>query len=57
MGNPGQYTAAWLTRRVGMSCGEYEGSQIQYDFVLEENVMVAMRDGTRLATDVYRPAL
>ena len=40
-----------------MSGGEYEGSQVQYDFLLDKNVMVAMRDGTRLATDVYRPAL
>ena len=27
------------------------------DFVLEENVMVPMRDGVKLATDVYRPAV
>ena len=27
-----------------------------YDFVARENVMVAMRDGTRLATDIYLPA-
>ena len=26
------------------------------DVVLESNVMVAMRDGTQLATDIYRPA-
>jgi putative CocE/NonD family hydrolase len=26
------------------------------DFVLDQNVMVPMRDGVRLATDVYRPA-
>ena len=25
------------------------------DFVVEKNVMVAMRDGVRLATDIYRP--
>lgn len=28
----------------------------QFDLVLEENVMVPMRDGVRLATDIYRPA-
>ncbi len=27
------------------------------DFVLEENVMVPMRDGVRLATDIYRPVV
>lgn len=26
------------------------------DFIVDEDVMVAMRDGVRLATDVYRPA-
>ena len=26
------------------------------DFILEENVMVPMRDGVHLATDIYRPA-
>ena len=29
----------------------------QYDAVLaEQNVMITMRDGTRLATDIWRPA-
>ena len=28
----------------------------EFDVVVSENVMVGMRDGTRLATDVYRPA-
>jgi putative CocE/NonD family hydrolase len=40
-----------------MSCGKYESSQVQYDVVLEKNVMVTMSDGVRLATDVFRPAL
>jgi putative CocE/NonD family hydrolase len=35
----------------------YEGSKIEYDFVIERNIMVPMRDGVRLAMDVYRPAL
>ena len=35
----------------------YEGSQVQYDFIVEKNAMVSMRDGTRLAADIYRPAL
>lgn len=34
----------------------YEGSPIQYDVKIETNVMVAMRDGIRLATDIYMPA-
>lgn len=33
------------------------GSQSEYGIVVSWNVMVAMRDGVRLATDVYRPAL
>jgi len=28
----------------------------EFDVVVTENVMVRMRDGTRLATDIYRPA-
>jgi len=31
-------------------------SEVEYDFVVARDVMVAMRDGVRLATDVYRPA-
>jgi putative CocE/NonD family hydrolase len=31
-------------------------SQPEYDIAVFRNVMVAMRDGVRLATDVYRPA-
>jgi uncharacterized protein len=34
-----------------------EGSWQQYDWVREGEVMVPMRDGVRLATDIYRPAL
>ncbi|MFQ6074694.1 MAG: CocE/NonD family hydrolase [Candidatus Bathyarchaeia archaeon] len=33
-----------------------EGSKPEYDFVVEGDIMVEMRDGVRLATDVYRPA-
>ncbi|MEQ9411793.1 MAG: CocE/NonD family hydrolase [Fuerstiella sp.] len=33
------------------------GARVQaQDFVLEQDVMVPMRDGVRLATDIYRPA-
>ncbi len=35
----------------------YAGSHQQYDVICESNVMVPMRDGVRLAADVYRPAL
>lgn len=35
----------------------YTGSQRAYDVIVEENVPVCARDGTRLATDLYRPAL
>jgi len=32
-------------------------SQAQYDIIIAKDVMVPMRDGVRLATSVYRPAL
>ncbi len=35
----------------------YEGSHQQYDVTSELNVMVPMRDGVRLATDIYFPAI
>lgn len=35
----------------------YQGSSIAYDFQVVRDVAVAMRDGTKLSTDVYLPAL
>lgn len=35
----------------------YQGSYQQYDAVCHSNVMIPMRDGVRLATDIYFPAL
>ncbi|MBM3238560.1 CocE/NonD family hydrolase [Candidatus Poribacteria bacterium] len=35
----------------------YEGSYQQYDVICQSNVMLPMRDGVRLATDIYFPAL
>ena len=37
--------------------GTYEGSHQQYGVFCETNVMVPMRDGVRLATDIYFPAV
>ena len=34
----------------------YEGSHIEYEAFLKKNVMVSMRDGVRLATDIYFPS-
>jgi len=34
----------------------YQGSSIQYGVTLESNVMIPMRDGINLATDLYFPA-
>ena len=34
----------------------YEGSPIQYEVKIESNVMIPMRDGINLATDLYVPA-
>jgi uncharacterized protein len=36
---------------------ERQGSWQQFDWVRESNVMIPLRDGIRLATDIYRPAL
>ena len=35
----------------------YQGSYQQYDAICHSNVMIPMRDGVRLATDIYFPAL
>ena len=43
---------AIATIGVRSSCGADE----QYDSIISKDVMVPMRDGTRLATDIYRPA-
>ena len=40
-----------------MEGNKYSGSHIQYDVILKKNIMVPMRDGTKLATDVYLPAI
>ena len=37
--------------------GTYQGSRQQYGVVCEPNVMVSMRDGVRLGTDLYFPAV
>jgi putative CocE/NonD family hydrolase len=34
----------------------YQGSYQQYDAICQSNVMIPMRDGVRLATDIYLPA-
>ncbi len=44
-----QHTAAPTTTR--------HGSHQQYDWLREQDVIVSMRDGVRLACDIYRPAL
>lgn len=40
-----------------MSTTPYEGSPLGYDYAVHPNQGVTLRDGTRLATDVYVPAL
>ena len=39
-----------------MAESEVRGSWIEYDVIVRRNVMVPMRDGVRLATDLYFPA-
>jgi predicted acyl esterase len=36
--------------------GLIESTETSHEVVVERDVMVAMRDGVRLATDIYRPA-
>jgi uncharacterized protein len=40
-----------------MADKQQQGSWHEYDVVVERSSMIAMRDGVRLATDIYRPAL
>jgi putative CocE/NonD family hydrolase len=40
-----------------MSSDQYEGSKVGYQVFEQKNVMVAMRDGIELATDIYYPAI
>ena len=40
-----------------MSDSGRQGSHQQYEVVVERNVIVSMRDGVKLATDIYFPAL
>ena len=35
----------------------YQGSHQQYDAICQSNIMIPMRDGVHLATDIYLPAL
>ena len=46
-----------MTQHAATRTGTREGSHQAYGWVRERDVMVAMRDGVRLAADVYRPAL
>ena len=39
-----------------MSGPDAGASPAEYDFVVARDVMIAMRDGVKLATDIYRPA-
>jgi uncharacterized protein len=34
-----------------------QSTSVKYDVVMERNVMITMRDGVKLACDIYRPAL
>jgi putative CocE/NonD family hydrolase len=50
--------AGWIAAGVAMLGGRAAGATADggYDMALTSDVMVPMRDGVRLATDVYRPA-
>ena len=40
-----------------MSKNEYQGSVQSFDSTCDQNVMITARDGIKLATDIYFPAL
>jgi len=40
----------------GIALGQLVARPAEYDFIVQTNVMVAMRDGVKLATDIYLPA-
>jgi uncharacterized protein len=37
--------------------GPAQSAEVKYEFIVERGVMVGMRDGIKLACDIYRPAL
>ena len=45
-----------LAAAVSLVAGEGKPITVPANHLVEKNVMVAMRDGVRLATDIYRPA-
>jgi uncharacterized protein len=45
-----------MTQPTAAAPAARQGSHQQYDWHREDDVMVAMRDGVRLAADIYRPA-
>jgi hypothetical protein len=48
--------AKWLAAAGAFAASPAAGEADDYDVVLTSDVMVRMRDGVRLATDIYRPA-
>ena len=46
----------WLYCRAGFT-GRAWQADVQYGVVISNNLMVPMRDGVRLSTDIYRPAV
>lgn len=46
-----------MTTEAAVPVSTRQGSHQAYDWVREDNVMIPMRDGVCLATDIYRPAL
>ena len=49
--------AAHTSKSVGGSDAPYEGSAASYGVAIQRDVMMEMRDGAKLATDLYFPAL
>ncbi len=49
-------TLVWLLAWAGAWYGQSATTPAKYDVIVATNIMVPMRDGVRLATDVYLPA-
>jgi len=48
--------AIWALAAAGLAAAQGDSTDAKYEVVVAKNVMVAMRDGVKLATDVYMPA-
>ena len=48
--------AIWALAAAGLFAAQGDTTSAIYDVIVAKNIMVPMRDGVKLATDVYMPA-